>query len=163
MFKNMKIGVRLALGFSVVLLLLAAVAAIGVIRLSDLNGDINFVVNDKYPKTAIANDIIKNALANARIVRSLIILTDPAELASNKANYDKNTAANTRDFDQLEKIVSTDKARELLKVMQTRRDAYRAYTNEVIEFAMAGKKQDAAKVLFGAKHAVQDAYLRYHV
>jgi methyl-accepting chemotaxis protein len=159
MFANMKIGARLALGFGVVLMLLAAIAVIGVVRLADLNSDVNFVVNDKYPKTALANDIAKNALANARIVRSLIILTDPADLASNKANFDKNTAANNADFDQLDKTVNVEKAKDLLVIMKTKRDAYRGYTKEIMELAMAGKKDEAGKVLFGTKHAAQDEYL----
>lgn len=58
MFKNMKIGVRLGIGFGLMVLLLAAISIISYTRLSQINGEITNMVNDKFPKTVWANNVI---------------------------------------------------------------------------------------------------------
>ena len=59
MFKNLKIGVRLGLGFGLVVLLLVVISTLGYTRLVMLNGEIDEMVNDKFVKTVQANDIIE--------------------------------------------------------------------------------------------------------
>ena len=76
MFSNMKIGQRLGLGFSAVLVLLAAVAGLGVWQMAGMNADTNVAVNDRYPKTAIADDLAFRVMDNTRIVRNLVLLSD---------------------------------------------------------------------------------------
>ena len=58
MFKNLKIGVRLGLGFAVTLALLITIASVSYLRLSALNGEIDLLVSDKFPKTVQANNVI---------------------------------------------------------------------------------------------------------
>ena len=59
MFKNMKIGMRLGLSFGLVLVLLSVIAFIGITRLAALNESIDKIANDRYPKTVMANEVLK--------------------------------------------------------------------------------------------------------
>ena len=52
MFKNMKIGVRLGIGFAVTLVLLITIAVIGYTRLSTLNSEIEDLIKDE-PSTQL--------------------------------------------------------------------------------------------------------------
>ena len=158
MFGNMKIGTRLGFGFSVVLLLLAAIAAIGVVRMGDINGDLSFILNDKYPKIAVSNDIAFRTMDNARIMRNMILLTDEKELASNKEAFAKNRTAINERYDTLDKSVNTEKGKELLKIMRDARNAYSAYTNEVTRLGLLNKNVEATAVLLGERQKSQDAY-----
>ena len=54
--KNLKIGLRLGIGFAVVLLLLLAIAVIGSMRLNALQAEITDLVGDKNFKVATSND-----------------------------------------------------------------------------------------------------------
>ena len=74
MFKNMKIGMRLGLGFGMVVLLMIAIAIIGITQLSNLSDKIESVVNDKYPKTTMAHDIIDDVNIVARAMRNILIM-----------------------------------------------------------------------------------------
>jgi methyl-accepting chemotaxis protein len=159
MFTNMKIGVRLASGFSVVLLLLAAVAAIGVYRLKDMNDEMSFVINDKYPKAAAASDIAYRTVDNARVLRSMLLRTDDKLLMADKEAFDKNIAANNEHFTYLDKAVASEKGKELYKAIQAGRDAYRTYADQVIRLALAGNKKDGIAALYGDSYKSQVAFL----
>ena len=54
MFANMKIGLRLTLGFVVVLVLMAAIALVGVSGLSSVQQRLNDIVNVNMAKTSQA-------------------------------------------------------------------------------------------------------------
>ena len=51
MFKNLKIGVRLGLGFGLVLLFLAIIASIATTRISALNSNIEDLVDGRIPRS----------------------------------------------------------------------------------------------------------------
>ena len=103
MFKNMKIGVRLGIGFAVTLVLLITIAVIGYTRLSTLNSEIEDLIKDKFPKTVLANDIIDQINVNARAMRNALLVKDPAEV---QKEMDRIVAARKligEGFDKLDK------------------------------------------------------------
>ena len=51
MLNNLKIGVRLGVGFAIVLLLLLVLAGVGVSRVSQLQNEVTDLVKDKNLKT----------------------------------------------------------------------------------------------------------------
>ena len=61
MFTNLKIGMRLGLGFGLVLILMAIISTIATMRISELNSDITDVVQGSMPKAAMANNLLDNA------------------------------------------------------------------------------------------------------
>ena len=75
MFKNLKIGVRLGMGFGFVALLLTCIAALAFAKLSALNTEIGDLVNDKFPKTVYANDIINQVNVAARSTRNALLIS----------------------------------------------------------------------------------------
>ena len=77
MFKNLKIGVRLGIGFATVLILLSTIGVMSYQRINALNDEITNMVNDKYPKTVVANDIIDNINGIARFMRNTLLMKEP--------------------------------------------------------------------------------------
>jgi methyl-accepting chemotaxis protein len=73
MFKNLKIGVRLGIGFAAVLILLSIVAFVGVTRVNELNGSIDNLTKDKMVKTKYVNEINGQLAAIARAQRNMLI------------------------------------------------------------------------------------------
>jgi methyl-accepting chemotaxis protein len=88
MFRNLKVGQRLALGFGLALLLLATIATLGVVQLAAIHADMKSITDDSYPEAAIAYDIQSRVIENTRVMRNLILLTDKDQLAANKLIYD---------------------------------------------------------------------------
>lgn len=93
---NMKIGTRLRCSFALLTLLLLATAALGMLRLSSLELRMRDVIDDKYPKTVLANDIIKNVNIIARSSRNLLLMTEPQQLAQERATIAKAGAKRKR-------------------------------------------------------------------
>ncbi len=158
MFKNMKIGMRLGLGFGLILFLLSVIALIGIGQLGELNRDMGSVLNDRYPKTSAANEIAFRAMDDTRVVRNIIFNPDDKVKAKNKDAYDSNIARNTELFDQLDKAVKSEEGRGLLKTMHEARAAYISYTAKVIRLGLADKPDEATRVLYGENYKTQAAY-----
>ena len=58
MFTNMKLGVRLALGFGIVIVLLIISTTVGYVGLKMSAADLERITNDRFPKTVMANNIV---------------------------------------------------------------------------------------------------------
>ena len=64
MFKNMKIGMRLGLGFALVVVVLVATLGVSAFRMGQLNTAISGIVEQEFPKTVFANQIIYSEVKN---------------------------------------------------------------------------------------------------
>jgi len=151
MFKNMKIGARLGLGFGLVLMLLSVLAFIGITRLSGINGDMQVVTDEDVPTMETVTDIASRAGMDGRYVRDEILIQDEAKLQQLKEAIKQNREKTTEQYAKLEKQLSTDKERELLKAIEGARAVYDKRTNEVIELARQSKGAEATKLLYSVE------------
>ena len=159
MFKNLKIGVRLGIGFGLVLTLLIVVATLAYLRLGVLNDELDDLVNDKFPKTVQSNDIINEVNIVARITRNALLASKPeivqAELnlipASSKIISDR--------MEKLEKTVTSGEGQKiLLSVVETRK-AYVAELGKLIELVNTSRRDEATGLLLGSMSKAQNDYL----
>ena len=75
MFNNLKIGVRLGLGFAFVLLMLAAISILSITRINELNAGINDLAEGRIPKIVMADELSLNVQLIGRGVRNMIMTT----------------------------------------------------------------------------------------
>ena len=76
MFKNIKIGMRLSLGFGTLLILMSVVGGYGILQIKELNSEINVLVDDRMVKVEKSNEIIDNINVIARSLRNIVIDED---------------------------------------------------------------------------------------
>jgi len=76
MFKNMKIGMRLGLGFGVVLVLLGIIILTSIKELASVNEITNRMANQDWVKSVVAKDIVDLANANVRSSYEFFVVTD---------------------------------------------------------------------------------------
>lgn len=79
MLRNVRIGVRLVLGFGVMIALLVGISAKMTHGLRETNGLMTAVVQDRYPKSLVAKNIDHELATIARSARDAVLLEDPAE------------------------------------------------------------------------------------
>jgi methyl-accepting chemotaxis protein len=77
---NMKVGTKLGLGFAAVIVMLIAVAAIGIINMRSIQTQLNDMVNDKFPKTVWANNMVDGINTIARAMRNALLESDPTKI-----------------------------------------------------------------------------------
>ena len=157
---NLKIGIRLGLGFGIVVLLLIVISTMAYQRLGAVNTEIEGLMEDKFPKTVQANDIIDAINAIARIQRnSLLVKGDenmrkeldrlPAERKKIGENIDKLTAG-----------IKSDAGKAVLKAMTDNRAAYLPLQEKFDTLMKAGKRDEATDLLFGDLRKSFNEYLK---
>jgi methyl-accepting chemotaxis protein len=158
MFKNLKLGMKLAIGFGLVVVLLIVIAVVGILRVSELDANIEGMVNDKYPKTVITNSIIDVVNEDARSLRNVIIAPDKEEMLLQKARIDDNRKKVGDFYETLQKTILSDKGKEVLKTTQEARAEYVKTRDKTLELAVNGQKVEATAMLFGELRKVQVPY-----
>jgi methyl-accepting chemotaxis protein len=158
MFNNMKIGVRLGIGFAVTLVFLIAIASISYLRVGALNDGIEKMVNDRFPKTVQANDVIDAINTIARQLRNGYIYTG-AEQQKSLDSIAPERKKITDNLDKLEKSIASEKGRDLLKKIQTARSAYVVSQDKFIELLKADKRAEIVVLMQGDLRKSQANYL----
>ena len=159
MFKNLKIGVRLGLGFGFVLILLISISTIAFLRVGALNDEIADMVNDKFPKTILANDVIDQVNLVARALRNAILESKPEEVQGQLQRIGEASKIITDRLEKLDKTILSDDGRRVLNVVTEARKAYVADLNKTRELITAGKRDEATALLFGGMRKSQADYL----
>lgn len=154
---NVTIRARLWLGFGLLMILMLAMAASGIARLGQLNGQMKDVIHDKYPKTVVAGDIVDQLNLIARSVRNILLLKREPQI---KSEYDRITGADRairEDLAQLEKLLTDDDSRTALKKLVAAQNAYFEKRDKVLAMVQQGGKEGAIDVLIDEVRPVQSA------
>jgi len=158
MFANMKLAVRLGLGFAITLLLLIIIAVTSYSRLGTLNVEVENLVNDKYPKIIDAIDVIRAMNQVAQINRNLLLITDPAETQKQITRQTEHRKIITDNINSLESKITSEDGKRKLKVMSDTRAAFVAVLERYLATVQRGERDAAMKLLFGEMRPVTEAY-----
>jgi len=154
----MKVGTRLALGFGSVLVLLAIIAGLSIKDLNDLNKSIDSIVNDKFPKTVQANNVINNINVIARAMRNTLLETDRAKIDKELERIQEARKVIKENLDKLEAGVRSEAGKAGFKAIVDARATYVAGQDKFIELQKAGKGEEAKALLLGEIRATQRKY-----
>ncbi|WP_417582158.1 methyl-accepting chemotaxis protein [Nitrincola sp.] len=156
MFKNMKIGTRLGLGFGLVLLLLSIIAFIGITRLSAVQHNFDVVVNENNVKIDAVNDMRGSVNIVARAVRNMIIYNNAEDMKvqHERVVVARNNYNNSRET--LSSLLSTDNSRAVMANIDAGMTNTRILMNRVVELAQAGQEDEARIVLHDEVQGEQD-------
>jgi len=159
-FSNLNIGVRLALGFATLILLLITTGLLGGTRLSLLNDHMNTVVHQTYPKTVYANEIIIHENIIIRATRNLLLMTNQDQIKAQQALLQPAFNIIAADMDKLEKSVASAKGRELFHAIQATRANYIKASDQILKLIENGQRDQALQLLFnGGTFDLQQKYL----
>jgi len=156
-FSNLKIGVRLGLGFALVLVMTASLAVIGIRDMTAIKKDFNTVVKGHNVKIALANGMQVQLDTVARAVRNIIIQNDAGFRQKQKERIAEARKGYDEAASKLGSLVTTEKGKKQLEEINASRETVRPLFDKTIELAMAGKNEEAAKGLL-ALHALQDKW-----
>ena len=159
MFKNLKIGVRLGIGFGLMVALLIAVSAIAYLRVGNLDSDIEDMVNDKFPKTELANEILNHINLTARAIRNVMLVKDPQQA---QQEIDRLLAARKSTgeaFDKLEKMITSEEGKRMLAKALEARKMTLADQTVTLDLFKAGKREEAVDLLMTKVRKSQGDYI----
>ena len=158
---DLRIGVRLGLGFGVTLLLLCGVAYLGIGGMGTIDDKLERIVTVNYAKIKLANDVTTEINGLIEEIE-LMTVKDQAARVEAKEKIGKRRAAYQEAMQKLEKLETTDKGKELIAAAKGAIDAARKANNEVIELSVSGKTAEAISVFNREAHPlilkIKDAF-----
>ncbi len=159
MFDNLKVRTRLTLGFGVMIVFLSVVGGTGMLTMRELNMSIGTIVDDRFPKTVWANNIIDDVNLVARSARDILLVTDLYQMRQAEGDI---RDARKRISEHVEKLQSSNRSaqgKQVLDVMIRARGEYVADLDRLLEIIEA-QENDAAIAFLSADMAIsQSAYL----
>ncbi len=159
MFKNLKIGTRLAIGFSLTIALMLIVSTLAFTRVGSLDSEITDLVDDKHPKAVWATDLIRAMNQIAQINRNLLIITDRAEMEKQRARRQEQSNVITDRMDKLEKTIHSEQGKRLVATIKNARADYIAALNKLVKLNESGDREGAIKHLYGDFRPITDTYV----
>ncbi len=127
---NMKVSARLGAGFGLVLALLLVVATIGVMRLSQLNRDLETFATVRTTELIESATLLENVTKSAIQMRNLLLFDDQKQVKAEIAAVQAASEANKAILDRLNKQVTPGKKQELFKaILDTRATTCRSRMN----------------------------------
>jgi methyl-accepting chemotaxis protein len=162
--KNMKIGTRLSLGFASLLALLLVVAALGVSRMGDIQGQLDQIVKvNSYQAQQAAN--MRNAIYQTSIwVRNIVLFTEDGQMQAEVERLKVARAAYEAAEQNLQNSFTrsaetTDDERSLLAKTREARELSLVAMGRVVELGLANKTEEATRALVTELSKAQTAWL----
>jgi len=157
---KLTVGMRLGLGFGILLLLLGLVAFIGLTKIADINDNIAAIEGDLFPKTVQANTIIDNINVVARVTRNILLLDDQAAIATQTARLDEARRVIVDNLNRLEQTIKSPEGMRRLAAVNESRGRYVAIQDRFLSLVREGRRAEATTLLFGEFRDLQNTYLK---
>ena len=158
MMNNLKIGIRLGIGFAITLALLIAIAVVAITDITSLNNDIQLMTNDRFPKTVQANAIVRAINVIARNLRNAALFTGAEQQKAIEAVTPQRKIISDT-LETLDKSIKSEKGKEILKKIQTARAAYVVDQDKFMELLKAGKNAELPPLMQGSLRKTQSDYI----
>ncbi len=159
MFRKIKVGARLSLGFASVTLLLVLLALISVLRIGSMNESLHLLVEDRYPKVRLVYQAVDNVNVSARALRNAILRTEPVEIGKEEDRVKAAGAAIGGILAELDQAIASAEGKRLLASVVSTRAAYLKVQALISQSVRAGDRDAAVSLLFGDFRARQAEYL----
>ncbi|MFO1402318.1 MAG: methyl-accepting chemotaxis protein [Steroidobacteraceae bacterium] len=156
--KNLAIGVRLGIGFVLVVLLLSGATLLGLYSMGRMARSIDAIANERYPQVRLVQSLMKSWSLKSRAAYTSLLVADPQQVREQIAAMELQTRNFGEAMGKLEGMLSSADSKSLFAELKQRRaeqvEMYQAFTRELA----AGRKAEAAAVLVGPGRVVVDRF-----
>ncbi len=157
---DLKIGVRLGIGFVLILILLAITTAVGIFKMSDLNDATDTIVKQNWVKAKLSNYALDNARGSIARVFEIAASTDDAQTATALQRLQANTAALDDALAKIQPLLLTPEGKARNSAAKEIRNRYVADYEKVLSLLKENNRDEAAKLAYGdtykAMHELSD-------
>jgi methyl-accepting chemotaxis protein len=148
MLKNLSIGSRLTLAFSLLLATTVVIAVFGLSRLSALDARLDDLVASDWTKAQLAFNLQRRTATMAVQTLRTFLSADPSELDRMAAMASENAKGNTADAAQLEQLATGDADKQKIAAFRDTRATYQASRADAMKLLHDGQRDAALRELF---------------
>ncbi|GAB3361462.1 MULTISPECIES: methyl-accepting chemotaxis protein [Giesbergeria] len=152
-----RIGLRLKLGFGILMVMMLLMAAIAILQMSRVAQANSQLVDEDWVKAEATSTIDTLTRANARHTMELVLFADAAHLAQSKAKIAANRQAIDQALATLERLVQGTEGKALLARVQEARGRYVQSFSRVSGLVEAAEHSKALQLLQGETLPTLDA------
>jgi methyl-accepting chemotaxis protein len=156
--KHWTIAKRISLGFTIILLLFAAVAVSSFILLRQVKTQLSLVTNDGIPGLSLAGRLKSNAGEIQLAVLRHILARTPEQKKVCEAQIEGYTATNSIILEEYGRMDNLPEELEILGQLKEARSNYQKNRESILELSRAGKVEEAAEFNLTS---LRPAYLAY--
>jgi len=144
---NLKIGTRLGLAFALTLCLMVAVAGVGLSSLANADRTLTSIMDDDVKKMRLAYDMSEQVHIVGRVMRTVVLLHDPAAKPPEVKKIDAARAAYNTSREELSKMPSSESGAAFLAKIDAAATEARAVNSDIVKLAMDNKDEEAVALL----------------
>jgi methyl-accepting chemotaxis protein len=156
--KNWKIGQRIAAGFAAVILIAMTLGLFAYSRLGTIDKNANDITLTALPTVYAIGQIVNNVATEYNLVVQHVVSTDQAEKDRIAAEIQSLQSRNAKTRAGYEKLINTEKGRELFESAAVARTALVASMEETLKRSSASKSAEAL-LLFNQQ--LRPSYQKY--
>src|SRR5476649_1280402 len=157
--KNLKIGARLGVGFSVVLLLLTVLTAIGILRMNRASDMTDEMINVRMHNERLISEWFKVIEVNAVRATAAWQVADADAQKVFETNMAQSSVRATEIQDQMGKRLERDDAKALYNDVLSARKAYLAIRKSVFKAKAAGDLEGGKRLFENDMESSRKVYL----
>ncbi|HEU4620679.1 MAG TPA: methyl-accepting chemotaxis protein [Burkholderiaceae bacterium] len=157
---RMRIGFRLAVGFAIVMMLMAVPMSTGLLGLKDLGDQLNVINDERYVKIKLVSDGLEKINNQSRAARNVLLLDNPTERLEQLDEIRKSREAINEISAKLERLTSTEEGRRLHATFLEARAVYRQALEPFEALVRGGDMAAAKKHLMDKVRPLQRAYMQ---
>ena len=144
---NMKIGIRLALGFALVFALMIVIIVVGITQMRQINDKLERIVNVNNVQVKLANEMMDSVHVVSRVMRSITLLEDNSARLQEEKRIQEARKTYDDACQKIENMISTEEGKAILDKAQVAADKTRPINDKIVGLSMAEKRDEAAGAL----------------
>ena len=145
MFKNMKIGLRLALSFSIILVFMIVIILVSLNQVKVSQLMLERIIKVNNARLQLANNMIDDTREVSINLRNILLLKESEKTLGLNNTIDSIRIQYDEKFKEFEGLVTNDDTLSFVIIAKIKasQNAARQLTNKVADLAMAGKYEEA--------------------
>nr|WP_308700786.1 methyl-accepting chemotaxis protein [Pseudoduganella umbonata] len=157
----MRIGARLALGFAVAIVIMLIMSLVGISRIQEVAARTDQLVNDRYVKVSLLNNMRSQVNRGAQAVRNAMLTPDTAQAEDFLRQMASADEAGGVSAAEMAKSDLTPDVRAIFDQQNTAYYAYKERLDKAIAQFRGGDRDGAVQALFASVIPAQTVYFRH--
>ncbi len=157
---NMKLSAKLALGFGILLAMVAAGIFVGVNRLAVVSGNLTDIVENDMQRIHLANEMVDQVRNIAISVRNILLNQDEGVVVKEREKLEKARATFREDMQKIAGILEDGEGKKILATIEETERALKPLNDKALSLDAEEKGPEAVKLLLEQADPLQQKLIQ---